>query len=370
MKKPGLYVHIPFCRAKCPYCGFFSVGSKTLVSRYIEALKKEASLYKDSFPPFDTIYLGGGTPSLLGLKDLEEILECLYKYFRFSKEMETTIEANPRDMIPEKVKGFRDLGFNRINLGVQSFCDRHLQFLGRTHSALNAEKAMKTIRAIGFKNVGIDLIYGFQGQSIEDWKRTLGKSILFKPEHISCYQLTYERKTPFLKMKENGVINAIDEDKESDFFLTTSSYLEEKGYIHYEISNFAKCENHFSRHNTKYWEHIPYLGLGPSAHSFRNSKRWWNINSIRKYCDRLDSGILPIEGEETLTDEQISLEQISLGLRTRKGIELDKLPETPETRKAVSSLQEYGYLEIIENRIVPTKKGFLISDRLPLLILR
>jgi len=369
MRNPGLYIHIPFCRNKCPYCSFFSVGSNSLLPEYLKAMKEEIRLYKDSFTPFDTIYMGGGTPTLLGLEDLEVILDCLQKYLRISNDPETTIEANPGDITYEKAKGLKILGFNRINLGVQSFNDNDLCFLGRMHTAADAENAFKILREAGFENIGIDLIYGFEGQSIGRWLKTLEKSVLLRPEHISCYQLTFEKKTPFLQMLEKGEINGIDEDQESIFFLKTSSYLEDSGYLHYEVSNFSIDEAHCSRHNTKYWEHVPYLGLGPSSHSFHNSKRWWNINSVRKYCKILGTGILPIEGEEVLTDEQVSLELITLGLRTRKGIDPGKLHDDPETLRSISNLKDSGHLKVINDRLVPTKKGFLISDRLPLLIL-
>lgn len=365
-QKHGLYIHIPFCRTKCPYCGFYSIASTSLISRWLKALKKEVVYYKDRFDCFDSLYLGGGTPTLLSARDLEKIMQHLFTHFNFAPNTEFTIEANPGDLTPEKADGLKAMGFNRVNLGVQSFNAQELLFLGRRHTGEEAQSALKTLRASGFDNVGVDLMYGFEGQSLKGWINTLNRTLTFRPEHISCYQLTFERRTPFWSMRTKGVIRPIGEEEERSFFLATSRFLEEKGYIHYEVSNFARKKTYYSRHNYKYWHHVPYLGLGPSAHSFQNRTRWWNFRSIRRYCEALEDHKAPVEGYEDLTNDQMRLESIALGLRTRDGFAIQETDLDSQSADMLSRLQSSGFLNIKKDRIVPTRKGFLVADHLPL----
>jgi oxygen-independent coproporphyrinogen-3 oxidase len=365
-QKPGLYVHIPFCRTKCPYCGFFSIASTALTSRWLDALRKEVGYYKRQFKSFDSLYIGGGTPTVLSVKDLEKILQCLLRNFEFAPETEITIEANPGDLSREKVDGLKALGFNRINLGVQSFNDQELLFLGREHTSKEAKSAIKRLRSSDFNNLGIDLIYGLEGQRLKGWIKTLKQALAFWPEHVSCYQLTFERKTPFWNLKTKGVIRPIDEEKGRSFFLATAGFLEENGYIHYEVSNFARESVYYSRHNYKYWHHVPYLGLGPSAHSFKNKTRWWNFNSVRRYCEALESHRAPIEERENLTADQMRIESIALGLRTREGFHIKETDDNSPSRELLSRLQRSGFLVCNHGRIMPTQKGFLVADHLPL----
>ena len=362
----GLYIHIPFCKSKCPYCGFYSVASTVLIPRWLDALNKEVPIYKDRFDSFDTLYMGGGTPSLLDLRDMENLMDGLFSHFHFTSDAEITLEANPGLMTNEKIAGIKSLGFNRINLGVQSFDDQELRFLGRSHNARDAERTLTNLRSYGFNNIGIDLIYGLENQSIKKWNDTLTSALRFNPEHISCYQLTIEDKTPFRRMKDQGRLKTPDEKGECHFFITSSERLEANGYIHYEISNFAKNKTFYSHHNCKYWNHTSYLGLGPSAHSFHNKKRWWNVRSIRQYCEALEQGEAPVEGIENLTNKQIQLETIFLGLRTRKGINIQDFKGIPTIDKALSQLLDSGHIRIQNNRVIATKKGFLVADRLPL----
>ncbi|MFC1867333.1 radical SAM family heme chaperone HemW [Thermodesulfobacteriota bacterium] len=366
MLNAGLYIHIPFCKTKCPYCGFYSIADPSLISRWLKALKKEVLHYRDRFDVFNSLYLGGGTPTLLRLSDLETLLDCLHSHFNFTKDTEITIEANPGDMTGEMINGLKSLGFNRINLGVQSFDNRQLMFLGRRHTADEAEQALTLLRSSGFDNIGMDLIYGLKDQPLKEWMQTLKKAILFKPEHLSCYQLSIEKKTPFWKMREKGIIKHLSEEKERDLFLATSGFLENNGYLHYEISNFARGKEFCSRHNRKYWGHVPYLGLGPSAHSFRNSSRWWNYSSVRRYCEVLERGNAPVEGFEDLTGEQKRLECVSLGLRTSQGFNLNEVPAHNGLDRVISLLKDSGHLQVVNGRVTPTKKGFLVADRLPL----
>ncbi|MBW2359215.1 MAG: coproporphyrinogen III oxidase family protein, partial [Deltaproteobacteria bacterium] len=198
---------------------------------------------------------------------------------------------------------------------------------------MQSKTALMDLRSSGFENIGVDLIYGFEGQSLKGWIKTLKQAIEFEPEHLSCYQLSIEKRTPFARLYKKGMLAPLSEEKQSAFFLTTSKFLEEHGYIHYEISNFAKNDSLVSRHNSKYWHHVPYLGLGPSAHSFKNSTRWWNIRSVRKYCEMLEGEKVPIEGYENLTDEQLRLESISLGVRTREGFYLEDISCDPQSNE-------------------------------------
>jgi oxygen-independent coproporphyrinogen-3 oxidase len=370
MEKPGLYVHIPFCRTKCPYCGFYSLASPSLIPRWLSAFEKEVLLYKNRFGCFDSLYMGGGTPTTLALKDLENVIERLFTNFRFAPDTEITIEANPADLTREKTDGIKAIGFNRVNLGIQSFNDRDLLFLGRNHRAGEAIRAMEQLRISGFNNVGADLIYGFKGQSLKGWMSTLKQALVLRPEHLSCYQLTFEKKTPFWRMKETGRLLPVSEKKEEVFFLETSRFLEDAGYIHYEISNFAREAAYRSRHNRKYWTHAPYLGLGPSAHSFQDSVRWWNFRSVKRYCEALEGRKSPVEESEKLTREQIRLESVALGLRTGEGFQLeDKMYHDPGLQDILAGLQHSGFLTVNNGNVTASKKGFLVADHLPLYLL-
>lgn len=366
-KNPGLYVHVPFCRSKCPYCDFYSHTDCSLIPFWLNALEKEIGFYQNQFPGFDTLYLGGGSPSILSEEQLGHLLEMIFDRFHFEPGTEITIEVNPNDLNPGKLKRLCEKGVNRISLGVQSFDDQELLFLRRRHTAKDAEKALIWIREAGFTNLGIDLIYSLPGQTTNQWLANLEKTLKFKPEHLSCYQLTIAKGTLFYGLKEKGGLRPTSEEEEGLFFTTTSKFLEDQGYIHYEISNFARKENYFSRHNQKYWQRIPYLGLGPSVHSFQGNRRWWNFRSITQYCQALEQGILPVEEQEELTEEQAQLEVISLGLRTRAGLDLDRLGDSLNLEKTLSRLVEAQLVSVTNNRLVPTLKGFLLADRLPLL---
>ncbi len=390
---PGLYVHIPFCLRKCAYCDFFSITDLSLVSTWLAALKKEAAVYQNRFGFFDTLCLGGGTPSLLEAEQLSCLFDILRRHFAFSPDSEVTLEANPDDLTPDKLGLYRDLGINRLSLGVQSFNDQELAFLGRRHTARQTVEALDAARAAGFANLSLDLIYGLPGQSLEDWRKTLEQALAFHPEHLSCYQLTYEPGTPLGRKKARGEVAAATEEEEREFFLFTSRFLERRGYLHYEISNFAqlgkagntpnhqainnyesfnrkpKTENRkpsYSRHNRKYWRHVPYLGLGPGAHSFRDGVRWWNVASVPQYCQSLARGEAPVADREILSPGQIRLEALYLGLRTREGAPLELLRQTPGWEKTLTNLQKSGLVEVRRDRAIPTLEGFLLADSLPL----
>ncbi len=368
---PGLYVHVPFCRSKCHYCDFYSLTDCTLIPNWLAALEKEAGVYNDRFGPFDTLYIGGGTPNLLDAPQITALLDCLRRHFSFSPDTEVTLEANPDDLTPEKITLYKDLGVNRLSLGVQSFADGELAFLGRRHHARQTVQALEATRAAGFANLSLDLIYGLPGQSLENWTKTLEQALSFQPEHLSCYQLTYAEGTPLGRRKARGEVAAATEEEERNFFLCTSRFLEERGYLHYEISNFARKSGPgrapcYSRHNRKYWRHVPYLGLGPGAHSFQDGVRWWNVSSVEQYCQSLAQGKAPVEEREVLSAEQLRLEALYLGLRTREGVPLDLLRQTPGWENILGELKKAGLIKVSPDRVVPTLEGFLLSDRLPL----
>ena len=282
-------------------------------------------------------------------------------------DVEITVEANPDDVTREKLDLLKSLGVNRLSVGVQSFDEKELRFLQRRHTAVGAEKALDLVQSSGIGNFGIDLMYGLPGQMLEMWTKTLTKALSFAPNHLSCYQLTVEGGTPFGKLKAGGFLKTSDEETERAFFLSTSRFLTSRGFIHYEISNFAEDEHHFSRHNCKYWHHVPYLGLGPAAHSFRNGVRWWNHRSVAEYCLSISEGTNPVEGSETLTPEQVRLEKLYLGFRTQEGIDLQAIFGDSPPQDAISRLQGSGLTTLRGNRLLPTLDGFLVADRLPLL---
>jgi putative oxygen-independent coproporphyrinogen III oxidase len=369
--RPGLYVHVPFCLSKCAYCDFYSITDCTLIPEWLAALEKEAALYRERFGVFDTLYLGGGTPSLLDAPQITALLDCLRRHFAFAPDTEVTLEANPDDLTSEKISLYKDLGVNRLSVGVQSFHDRELAFLGRRHQARQTVKTLEAIRAAGFANLSLDLIYALPGQSLEDWTETLKRALSFNPEHLSCYQLTYEPGTPLGRKKAQGQVAPATEEAERNFFLGTSRFLEERGYLHYEISNFARKsgpgrEPCCSRHNRKYWRHTPYLGLGPGAHSFQDGGRWWNTTSVKQYCQSLEAGRDPGAGRESLSGEQLRVEALYLGLRTVEGAPLHLLYPAPGWENILSELQEAGLVQVQQGRAVPTRQGFLLADSLPL----
>jgi oxygen-independent coproporphyrinogen-3 oxidase len=382
---PGLYVHIPFCQSKCSYCDFYSITDANLISAYLAALDQEARLYRDQFPAFDSLFLGGGTPSWLGEAQIAALVASLRRHFAFASDSEITIETNPDDISVEKLRLFRDLGINRLSLGVQSFDEAELRFLGRRHTARQTAAAIDLIRAAGFTNLGLDLMYGLPGQSLEAWLQTLEQALSCAPEHLSCYQLTIEagetpapRETPALgtpmaRRAARGEISLPDEETQREFFLLTADFLTTRGYLHYEVANFARqgpqagslC-HYCCRHNLKYWTRTPYLGLGPAAHSFDGRRRWWNVSSVENYCSSLSAGEAPVAEAETLTPEQIRLETLALGFRTREGVSLATIRERPGGDAMVAALTRAGLVRVDRGRVMATAAGLVVADRLAL----
>ena len=377
LKTPGLYIHIPFCLSKCLYCDFYSLTSISAIPDFLDALFKEMEMYHNRFNPFDTVYIGGGTPSLLSPQQLENILKRVRKNFDLISDPEITpeitIETNPADLDQSSLELMRKIGINRINIGVQSFNQKILNFLGRRHSVRQAISAVEGSRKAGFHNIGLDLIYGVPAQDIESWLDTLKQAVAFSPEHISCYQLTLETKTPLGMRCQAGEFSLPGEELQHEFFMKTSEFLEDAGYIHYEVSNFARGKEHTSRHNQKYWDHSPYLGLGPSAHSFQCNQRWWNHRSLDQYLAAINAGNLPVEETETLTMEQLRLEALYLGLRTKKGIFLQDFENRyhydlfTEKKKILAKLEEEGFISIQDGYLHPTQSGLAVADSLSLI---
>jgi putative oxygen-independent coproporphyrinogen III oxidase len=362
----GLYVHVPFCQRKCPYCDFASGTDLAMVADWLRAIRQEMGFYRDFAPRFDTLYLGGGTPSLLTTEQLAVLLESLQGHFTFAPDTEITLEANPDDLTLEILKNYLKLGVNRLSLGVQSFHDQELAFLGRRHDAAQARQALAWAREAGFANLGLDLIYGLPGQTVDQWQRNLETALSFLPEHLSCYQLTLEAGTPLARRQAEGQFQPLPEETEREFFLFTSRFLEDQGYLHYEISNFARGHENRSRHNGKYWNHTPYLGLGPAAHSFRDGRRWWNYRSLQDYCQALNQGYAPVADEETLTPEQTRLEALYLGLRTREGVDLELMANVQRTKTVMQEIVRAGLAEVRDDRLRPTREGLVVAVRLAL----
>ncbi len=373
MKTPGLYIHIPFCRSKCLYCGFYSSTSLDLVPEFLKALPLEMDLYRSEFSSFDTLYIGGGTPSLLSAGELGAILEATAKRFTISSRAEITLEANPADLTPLSLQAWRRLGINRLNIGVQALDDGALAFLGRRHNRSQALAALQAAGDAGFANVGLDLIYGLPGQKLADWRETLRLALSFSPAHLSCYQLTVEAGTPLSRLLARGEIQLPNGEALADLFFTTAAELEKAGYIHYEVSNFARNKDLLSRHNQKYWDHTAYLGLGPAAHSFHGQRRWWNHGDLGAYLGDLGKGVPPRAAEEKLTRDDLCLETLFLGLRTKKGVNLrdylrcydrDLLSEKSEP---IALLEKKGLVMIKNGCLRPTLAGLAVADSLALI---
>jgi len=374
MKTPGLYIHVPFCRKKCGYCDFYSETTIGLIPLYIESVIAEMTLYSTSFGTFDTVYIGGGTPSVLTPGELDRIFEGLHERFDISSKSEITLEANPADLTRDYLRSLRRLGVNRLNIGVQSFQSSVLEFLGRRHGSTEAVQAITSARDAGFENIGLDLICGVPGVGISEWIDDLIKAISLEPEHLSCYELSLSTETPLGKKHSKGLFRLPDENLSLKLFIKTAEILENAGYFHYEVSNYAQEPAFASRHNQKYWDHSPYLGLGPGAHSFREGMRWWNHRSLIMYARDIAKGMKPIKDMESLSKENLIIERLFLGLRTAKGIDLFDLRESDKSEPehgrnyALRLLQEEGLAVIRDGRLIPTLRGLAVADRLPLIL--
>ena len=366
----GIYIHIPFCKSRCIYCGFYSTTNKELKERYVDALIREIHMRKDDFARLgtslspsstSTVYFGGGTPSSLSVCDIERIVGALESTFNGTPS-EVTLEMNPDDVTKDYMKAVRQMGINRISMGIQTFDDSRLQFIRRRHNASQAEKAVMTIREEGIHNVSIDLMFGFPNQTMDEWVTDIDKAIALHPTHISAYSLMYEEDTPLFRMLQKGEINQIDDETSLAMYTELINRLTANGYEHYEISNFA-MPGYRSVHNSSYWHDTPYLGFGAAAHSYNKDTRSWNIPDLKKYIESIESGVLPSESEVIDADTHYN-DLITTALRTREGLNLDDLPQKYREYALVNarkSISEH-LLEATDSHIRLTREGLFVSD--------
>ncbi len=398
MGRAGLYLHIPFCSAVCPYCDFSVLkAGEAAKRRFVEHLLAEVPLAARAWQdprPFDTVYFGGGTPSQLPPEDLGRVLDaCRAQLALATPAPWVFLEANPEDVTPAACVAWRGLGVRTLSLGVQSFSDQALRFLGRRHGVAQARAAVQTAQGAGFDTVSIDLIFGLPGQSQQAWLSELRAAVSLTPGHLSCYQLTVHPRTRFGVSARRGQLSELPEDEQAALFALTHRFLADAGYSAYEVSNFARGREHESRHNRKYWDHTPYLGLGPSAHSlavpvaFRCSgradearaaptaRRFWNELRTPRWESRIAAGERPVEGEELLGPKALATEAVLLGLRTTAGIDLRGfaarygLDLLAANEALVDRLTSEGHLVLRDGpggarRLAPTVSGLAVADGL------
>lgn len=367
----GLYIHIPFCESRCIYCGFYSTTLAQLKEQYVEAVCKEASntlRFINALGNFSTVYLGGGTPSRLSPALLHRLFEHLEIGDKAnSKELEITMECNPDDLTDDYAAALRDLPINRISMGAQTFSDDRLRFLHRRHTSRQVSEAVERLRHIGIDNISIDLMFGFPGETLEDWEADIEEALKLQVEHISAYSLMFEEGTRLYKLREEGKVKETDEELYLKMYETLIDRLTDAGYEHYEISNFAR-PGFRSRHNSSYWDGTPYLGLGAAAHSYDIDSRWWNISDVREYIRRIQQGESPIEEKEILSKTTRYDDAVMTALRTSRGLYLkdvetsfgQELKEYLMTN-ALPHLRE-GRLTMENDYLRLTRKGLFVSD--------
>ena len=378
---------MPFCSAICPYCDFSVMRSASPArQRFVDRLADEVALAAPEWrdpEPFDTVYFGGGTPSQLSAEELGRVLEACRAHVAFAPPAPWVfLEANPEDVTPEACAAWRALGVRTLSLGVQSFSDEALRFLGRHHSGRQARTVVETALSAGFDTVSIDLIFGARGQTAEDWRRELAAAVELAPQHLSCYQLTIHERTRFGVQAKHGLLSELPEDDQATLFELTHRFLADAGWPAYEVSNFARGPAHQSRHNRKYWDHTPYLGLGPSAHSLAApgdasspARRWWNERGTPRWERRLAAGERPIEAQELLGPKDLAAEALLLGLRTTAGIDLDRFRARygvdllAANEALLARLVDEGRLIVHADaeggqRLVPTLSGLAVADGL------
>lgn len=364
----GIYLHIPFCKTRCIYCDFYSSTRSELRSHYVTALCRELTMRKDYLKgeKVETIYFGGGTPSQLGKDDFTQIFDTIRELYGLEQNQEITLEANPDDLTPEYLGMLSTLPFNRISMGIQTFDDATLKLLNRRHNAQTAIEAVGRCREAGFRNISIDLIYGLPGETRERWESDLLQAIDLNVEHISAYHLIYEEDTPIYKMLKQHRIDEVDEDSSLQFFTLLMEHLQKAGYEHYEISNFCRPGKQ-SRHNTSYWKGIPYLGCGPSAHSFNGTTREWNVSSIDTYIKGIEENRRAFE-TEFLDPATRYNEFIITTMRTAWGTPIEKLKQEfgnemwDYCRKMAAPYLTNGKLEVHDGALRLTRESIFISD--------
>ena len=368
MQTFGIYIHIPFCKSKCIYCDFYSVtGQDDKIENFINALIHEIAFCQVDTTKwtFDTIFIGGGTPSLLNVSQMEKIISALNNKYDLSEIKEFTIEANPGEAPKEKLKEFYLLGINRLSIGVQSFKAELLQFLSRIHSAEDVFRTFQSARDTGFENINCDLIYNIPGQSVDDWQSDLDILVDLNPEHISAYSLTVEQNTKLHELVTNKKVKMPADELHKKLNDITYSTLQKHNYVQYEVSNYSKSHKE-CLHNLHYWENDFYLGFGPAAHSYDGEKRWNNFSNLDKYISLLENGKSPIENYDDITEIQRINEIIGFGLRMTKGFDISRIPPhlINQFQKQLKQTQVKFPEMIVEekNRIKLTQKGMNFAD--------
>lgn len=366
----GIYFHIPFCKTKCRYCDFYSTTNFKEIEEFFGVLKAELWLRRNFLNDIniETIYFGGGTPSLLKTNSIKDLLQAVYSVFKVEKEAEITFESNPDDLLDNYLYELKETGINRLSIGIQSFHDRDLLFLGRRHNSRQAVEVVKKAQEAGFDNISIDLIYGIPGLSLSNWKENLNRAFELGIQHLSAYHLTYHKNTQLWNELKNEKFIETDERESIKQFNILLGLAEQNGFEFYEISNFAKKGKH-SKHNTAYWNQVEYLGIGPSAHSYNTNSRYWNCSDISEYKEKITRGILPGESENLGLKEQMN-DYILTRLRTKWGIDMTYLSKT-FGEKIPRQLLILAEPYIKSGRIIKegamlrlSPAGFLISDKI------
>ena len=366
----GIYLHIPFCKQACFYCDFhFSTNLKPK-KELLQALHKEIDLQQHYLQgeTVETIYFGGGTPSLLETEEIRSLLDHLKGLFQVVKEAEVSLEANPDDLTAEKLAGLKQAGINRLSIGIQTFAEPVLQGLNRAHTAAQAHACVPLARAAGFNNISIDLMYGLPGQTVQLWQQDLELALALRPEHISAYNLTIEPQTAFGKWVKKGQLKPPGEEVGEEHYHMLTQALSAAGYEHYEVSNFCLPGFH-SRHNTSYWLQKRYLGLGPGAHSYNLQARHYNVSNNALYIKKLKAGELPHESEELNREDHIN-EYLMTGLRTSWGIDLQYLKQQwqhdleQEHQQYLQEMAQRGQARLEKNRLILTEEGRLLADEI------
>jgi oxygen-independent coproporphyrinogen-3 oxidase len=365
----GIYLHIPFCKKACHYCDFHFSTSLQQELPVIHAMERELALRKSFLnETVDTIYFGGGTPSLLLPERISFLLDAIYNHFPISEQPEITLEANPDDVSPARASAWKKAGINRISLGIQSFQSHWLEWMNRAHNAEQSLQAITELQAAGFENISIDLIYGMPEQADVAWLKEIQMAIDLQVTHLSCYALTVEPRTALWHMIETGKAVTVDPDQQARMFLLLMDSLERAGYEHYEISNFAKPGKR-SRHNSAYWKGKTYLGIGPAAHSFNGSRRMWNIQNNTSYTSQIEAGVLPLT-EENLTAIEQWNEYIMTSIRTMEGISLKRIAEQFGVEQSEQLLLhaatwlKRNLLQQTDEHLCLTREGKLLADQI------
>lgn len=364
-----IYLHIPFCKQKCSYCNFHFSTSFYLKDEMLLAIKKEVGLRHNELDnkTLKSLYFGGGTPTVLSVDEIKSLIDEFQKYFSFDENIEITLESNPDDLNKNFLKELSQTEINRLSIGTQSFFDQDLRLMNRAHNASEAESSIKRAQDFGLENISIDLIYGSPTSNFEIWKDNLNKTIELKVPHVSSYALTVEPKTALEKWIENGKVSSPEEAEQNQEFYYMSDFLKDNGFEHYEISNFGKPGFH-SKHNSAYWKSEPYLGIGPSAHSYDgNLERSWNIANNPLYIKNINQNIIPKE-TEILSEKDRFNEMMMIGLRTIWGVDLDKINQNFSSEiidylnKETKNKIESGILKIEENHLLIPEKHWFLAD--------